>query len=221
MPQQNRFLNLLAQLHCQFPAKTQHQLWQQLVAAYSQPQRHYHTTEHIDECLQLFDHYRHLARHPAEVEFALWFHDVVYQPQATDNELQSAHWAIAVLQQGGVCKSVQQRIYALILATQHGIAMPQTADEQLLVDIDLAIFAAPPARFSHYQQQIRREYAPVPEAIFQQKRLEFLTTFAHSKIIYHTPTLREELEPQARLNLQHAIADLQISVTIVRTVLRR
>jgi predicted metal-dependent HD superfamily phosphohydrolase len=201
MQQQNRFLNLLAQLRCQFPAKAQRQLWQQLVAAYSQPHRSYHTTEHIDECLQLFDRYRHLAHHPAEVEFALWFHDVVYQPQATDNELQSAHWAIEVLQQGGVCKTVQQRIYTLILATRHDIAMPQTADEKLLVDIDLAIFAATPARFSHYQQQIRREYAHVPEAIFQQKRLEFLTRFVRKKTIYHTPTLRKELEPQARLNL--------------------
>jgi predicted metal-dependent HD superfamily phosphohydrolase len=206
MPQPNRFLNLLAQLRCQFPTKVQHQLWQQLVAAYSQPHRHYHTTEHIDACLQLFDRYQHLAHHPAEVEFALWFHDATYQPQATDNELQSARWAIAVLHQGDVCKTVQQRIYALILATQHGIAIPQTADEKLLVDIDLAIFAATPARFSYYQQQIRREYAHVPEAVFQQKRLEFLTTFAHSKMIYHTPVLREELEPQARLNLSCTVS---------------
>ena len=36
------------------------------------------------------------------------------------------------------------------------------ADEQLLVDIDLAILGADTARFAEYQTQIRREYAHVP-----------------------------------------------------------
>ncbi len=205
--QQERFLNLLTRLSCQLSAKTQ--LWSQIVAAYSQHHRSYHTIDHIGECLQCFDRYQHLAQHPIEVEFALWLHDVVYHPLATDNELQSALWAMNILHQGGVCKTIQQRIYALILASQHGMTTPQTSDEKLLVDIDLSIFSATAERFALYQQQIRREYAQIPEIVFQQKRKAFLTTFVQSQSIYYTPVIRNELEKQARLNLQHAITNLR------------
>src|SRR5690242_9270349 len=67
------------------------QAWyEHLSAAYGAPQRHYHNQQHIAECLAEFDSARHLALEPAAVELALWFHDAVYNPKASDNEEQSA-----------------------------------------------------------------------------------------------------------------------------------
>src|SRR5690348_4662021 len=68
-----------------------------LVHAWSEPQRHYHTLQHLDECLALFDETRDAAPHPAEVALALWFHDAVYEPRRHDNEQRSADWARASL----------------------------------------------------------------------------------------------------------------------------
>ena len=61
-----------------------------LLAAYAEPQRHYHSTQHLAECLHGFETVRHLAQRPAEVALALWFHDAVYDVQRHDNEAQSA-----------------------------------------------------------------------------------------------------------------------------------
>jgi len=197
-----RFTALLQQLNCQL-SDTQ-SLWQALMRAYSEPQRHYHTTQHLHDCLYQFDRYSASAKHPAEVEFALWFHDSLYQPQATDNEAQSAEWAITVLQEGKVCEKVQCRVKALILATQHDVVIPETADEKLLVDIDLAIFAASAVRFAEYQQQIQAEYTFVPAPVYQEKRPAFLQTMLERDVLYHTTAVKADLEVIAHDNLRQA-----------------
>jgi len=50
---------------------------QQLLAAWSETHRRYHTLQHLSECLAALELVRSTAPHPAEVEFALWFHDAV------------------------------------------------------------------------------------------------------------------------------------------------
>ncbi|HET8746111.1 MAG TPA: N-methyl-D-aspartate receptor NMDAR2C subunit, partial [Ramlibacter sp.] len=56
-------------------------LYNQLVAAYSEAHRHYHTLQHLRACLAHLDAAATLAQHPVEVELALWFHDAVYDPR--------------------------------------------------------------------------------------------------------------------------------------------
>jgi len=70
-------------------------LLERLLAAWHEPQRHYHTLQHLEECLTLFDELRDQAQHPLEVELALWFHDAVYHVRAHDNEACSARWTEA------------------------------------------------------------------------------------------------------------------------------
>jgi predicted metal-dependent HD superfamily phosphohydrolase len=179
-------------------------IYSELQAAYQQSHRHYHTLQHITECLQLFDEYQHLAEQPLAVKFALWFHDAVYQPQCFDNEQQSAKWALEVLQQGQVLETVQRQIYDLIMATAHQ-QPPKTHDEKLIVDVDLAILAALPARFAEYERQIRAEYDWVVEAVYQQKRKEILTQLYNNGDIYHLPELKNALEISAHANLQRVL----------------
>lgn len=64
--------------------------WKELLAAYSDAARAYHNLNHIADCLALFDEHRHLATNPVSMEFAIWFHDVVYDTHASDNEERSA-----------------------------------------------------------------------------------------------------------------------------------
>lgn len=200
---QQQFYQVLTKLSTSFKAAAP-KIWQDLQAAYQQPHRKYHTLQHISECLQLFDNYQHLAQQPLAVEFAIWFHDGVYQPQRADNEQQSAVWATQVLEQGQIDTAFIQQVQELIIATTHS-QPPQSDNEKLIVDIDLAILAASPARFAEYQQQIRTEYAWVAEDIYQQKRHEVLTRLYNNGNIYHHPEIKAALELSARINLLQAL----------------
>lgn len=176
----------------------------ELLARYAEPHRGYHTRQHLDECLALFGEFAHLAERPAEVEIALWFHDAIYDVHRHDNEALSADWARTALLDAGASTDTGERVAALVLATRHSVA-PQTADEQLLVDVDLAILGAAPARFAEYEAQIRREYAHVPPAVFSEKRAAILAGFVARPALYGTPALRERFEAPARANLQAAL----------------
>lgn len=177
-------------------------LFNQLVAAYSEGQRHYHTLQHLRECLLHFDAAAPLARWPAQVELALWFHDAVYDPQRTDNEERSAEWAARSVHAAGCGQEVAARICGLVLATKsHEAGSDADPDPRLLLDIDLAILGAAPARYAEYAQQIRAEYAHVPDDAFRARRRRVLAGFLARPRIYATDAYHDALEQRARANL--------------------
>ncbi|MBW8846678.1 MAG: N-methyl-D-aspartate receptor NMDAR2C subunit [Burkholderiales bacterium] len=180
----------------------------ELLARYAEPHRAYHTQQHLAECLALFAEVRRLAEHPAEIEVALWFHDAIYDVHRHDNETLSADWARTGLRDAGAAAKVAERVAALVLATRHSVAAA-TPDEQLLVDVDLAIFGAAPGRFAEYEAQIRVEYAHVPRLLFNEKRRQILAGFLARPVIYGTAALRARFEAAARRNLAMAIGDLK------------
>jgi predicted metal-dependent HD superfamily phosphohydrolase len=183
-------------------------LFNQLVSAYSQPHRHYHTLQHLRECLAHGEAASMLARRPAEVELALWFHDAVYEPQRDDNEARSAEWARASVLAAGCAEALAQRVAAMVLATQaHELSSDN--DTQLLLDIDLAILGASPSRFAEYERQVRAEYAHVPDAAFRAGRARVLEGFLARPRVYGTAAFHDALEARARENLGQALAALQ------------
>lgn len=175
-------------------------LCRELLARWSEAHRHYHTLQHLHECLALFDGVQALPEHPHEVEVALWFHDAIYDTRASDNELRSAHWAKQALADAGVPADVCERVHALVMATCHE-AVPTGIDAQVLVDIDLAILGSGPERFAEYEAQVRAEYAHVPGFLFRRKRRAILRSFLQRERIYSTEHFRARFERRARENL--------------------
>lgn len=171
-------------------------IFQALVERYHEPQRAYHTLQHIGECIS---HLTSVRSAPAEVAVAVWFHDAIYNPQASDNEKRSAAWARAVLGDAPVGRAVE----TMILATKHE-AVPQDAASRLLVDIDLAILAAPEPRYSEYEAQIRKEYSFIDDATWRIERQNVLRSFSNRAYIYGSAEFRA-LETRARRNLERSI----------------
>jgi predicted metal-dependent HD superfamily phosphohydrolase len=182
--------------------------YERLTDAYEQPQRHYHNQQHIAECLEEFDQARHLARRPVAVELALWFHDAVYDPKAGDNEEQSAALAERCLAECGMTDTLAETVAKLVLATKNHETDTE-ADAGVTVDIDLSIFGRDKKRFSEYEEQIRREYAWIPELAFVSKRVEILQRFLARERIFATEWFRNKYERQARRNLEASISRLR------------
>lgn len=181
-------------------------VFDELVARYGEVHRHYHTLDHVEACLAWLDVHAGLADRPAEVALALWFHDAIYDPRAQDNERRSAELARERLRALGVHPDATERIGAQIIGTQdHDV---DHGDCRLVVDIDLTILGTSPVVFDDFEQRIRREYAHVPDAVFQRGRRHVLERFLERPTIYRVPELREQLEAATRANLRRRVAEL-------------
>jgi len=169
-----------------------------LLTRHSEPQRHYHNLLHLSTLFSLLPAKPHL-------EFAIWFHDAIYDPTRSDNEAQSAQLAEQSLKRLGVSPALIQTVVAIILATQdHQSDDPDTA---LFLDADLSILGADRKTYIAYAQAIRDEYAWVPEALFRERRARVLQKFLSRQRIYQTPAFAM-LEQPARENLQHELQTL-------------
>lgn len=178
-----------------------------LAAAYAEPGRVYHSTEHIQDCLAELDQVPGLARNRDEVEAAIWFHDAVYLPGGSDNEEQSAELARAELSAAGVPADSVHRIAQLVIATEHR-ALPTDPDAQLVCDIDLSILGREPSIFDEFERRIRREYAWVPDSTYRRERSAVLSRLLRRSAIYQTQFFRHRYEATARANIDRLLSRL-------------
>lgn len=179
----------------------------ELITAWGSPGRQYHALRHLEECLRALASVRALTERPAELAVALWFHDAVHDVRRTDNEERSARWAGQALHRHGADAQAAARVHALVMDTCHA-ASPTSADGLWMVDIDLGILGAAPARYAEYEAQVREEYAWVPRWLYRRQRRALLRQFLRRDYLYGTPYFRMLLEQPARRNLEQAIAAL-------------
>lgn len=178
------------------------QVFNQLVAAYSSPGRYYHTLEHIQHVLDTIDTFKHQMQDFSAVQFAAWFHDVIYDTQAQDNEQQSASYAAEFLKHLGLSDRIITKTTSLILNTKHHQAEPDDFDAQVLLDADLAILGSNPQHYRQYALLIRQEYAWLADTEFLTGRKQVLQQFLHRDRIYLTQLMFRQLESTARKNLK-------------------
>lgn len=183
-------------------------LFEKLLEAYSEPQRHYHTLQHLVECIQKFEMVMDQTHSPRMIEVALWFHDAIYDVKGHDNEALSAKWAKESLIAVGAPMNEIEQIFNLIMVTQH-THVPKNLDEQMLVDIDLSILGESTERYNEYDIQVKKEYAWVPDEVYRVKRCEVLEMFLARPFIYNTAYFQKYFEAQARENLKRSIAQLK------------
>jgi predicted metal-dependent HD superfamily phosphohydrolase len=177
-----------------------------LVQAYSDSSRHYHTLQHIGCVLNTIQILQAYTQELAVVELAAWFHDVIYNTQAQDNEEKSADYAGEVLHSLSIPSSYVAKVKRLILNTKHHQA--DDIDSQVLLDADLAILAANPVDYQKYAHAIRKEYAWVSESDYIKGRTKVLEKFLQRQRIYFTLLMYEKSEQAARDNIQAEIKQL-------------
>lgn len=204
-----RFQRTWARLHGPDPAA----IYRVLTRFYGQPHRHYHTLAHVEDCLREADAFQ--AAEPAflsaemwhAVELALWFHDVIHQPGAQDNEERSADVFDAIASAAMVPPSFIAAVRRLILATKIDTPSP-TTEEQVIIDCDLSSLGYAPAVFRRSGVAIRKEYGFVPDKDFATTRRETFLRLSQRPGIFRTEFMRQRYEQQARANLTAALAAL-------------
>jgi len=188
-----------------------------LIAEHDGPGRYYHTRVHLEDVLTKLDWAKTALVEsselpPAErgmlfdtVELALWYHDLVYDAKAKDNEAQSRDLFLTHAGYFKLPGALRENVARLIDITAHH-KDAVTLDERLLTDCDLAILGAPPPAFARYDANIRKEYAHVPAAAYRMGRRKVLKGFLDQPSIYKTRAFQQAFEAQARLNLSAATA---------------
>ncbi len=179
-------------------------LFHQLIKAYSAKNRAYHNINHIQMCLSEFDRVKDRLNDPTEVELAIWFHDVIYNPRSLYNEEKSAEFATSNLNTCGISPIRINKVRELILATKHDRSI-NDSDTKYLVDIDISILGYPPEIYEYYENCIRKEYKWVPKIMYKKKRREVLLSFLDRGQIYQTRFFFDNYELQSRFNLENAI----------------
>jgi len=181
-------------------------VYDELWCRYCEGHRRYHTTAHIDYCLAQLDLAEHLMGDADAVEMAIWFHDVIYDPGASDNEHQSAEWFVE-LAEGYLDPAFVDRVRKLILATIPG-RFPQSLDEEFVVDIDLSSFASPWPLFKRDSLALREEFTHLTDKSFFAAQLEFYQSLLERPGLYFTPFFHERMEYTAIQNIRRYMKEL-------------
>jgi predicted metal-dependent HD superfamily phosphohydrolase len=181
---------------------------QQVLAAYTAPDRRYHGLPHIRHCLSEHESVRGVCPEALAVEAAIWFHDVVYDPPSPVNEEKSAEFADRALGQIGMPTTRIQLVHELILDTKHQ-APPRTQAGQYMADIDLSSMGGPFDRFEADGRDIRIEYHHVDDATFNHNRALLFERLLARPSIYYTQVFRDRYEAAARQNIQRSLSHLK------------
>jgi predicted metal-dependent HD superfamily phosphohydrolase len=159
--------------------------------------------------LRQVDTYRSLIKRPETVEFAIWFHDVIYDTRLKDNERRSAEWARRAM----VAMLVDERhippVMECVAATEkHEVISPRIADLPLFLDMDMAILGAKKPVYDQYSHLIRTEYSWAPIEEYRFARGKVLQDFLDRPALYFTTAMASHFEYQARQNLQSELREL-------------
>lgn len=175
---------------------------------YNQPQRMYHTIEHIQAMVNM--------AHDMGIELtstqlmAIWFHDIVYIPGSPHNEQMSTLLMETLFKQNlGLIDIAFPRVdldvvSQIILDTKTHI--PSNTESRIVLDLDMAILAAPPAEYKKYVENIRVEFIRYSDEDFNKGRSQFLTELLNCTI-YHTDKF-STFEELAKANIRSELASL-------------
>jgi len=174
-------------------------VYRELLSLYREPQRRYHTPEHIAHCLRQHAIAREAMEDPDAVEMALWFHDAIYAPGAPDNERRSADLFLERTQDT-FDEALRRKVDDLIMATDHTRG-PRTLDERFIVDIDLSSFGRPWPEFLRDSMAVREEFSYLSDAEFQRMQRPFLERLLARDRFCCTDFFAARHEARARHNI--------------------
>lgn len=183
------------------------ELWMELKQAYSDKKRHYHSLQHLDHLLSQLQDVKAQIKHWNTVLFTLYYHDVVYNAQKSDNEEKSAELAETRMKQLSVPTSIIQSTKRQILATKSHVKT-RDGDTDIFTDADLSILGQDWNTYTQYYKNVRKEYNIYPDFVYNPGRQKVLNHFLSMDRIFKTDYFYTRLESKAKQNLLNELNNL-------------
>lgn len=176
-------------------------LWNEIDRNYSDKNRHYHTLHHLANVLSELLEVKGNIRDWTTLLFALYYHDIIYNPIRSDNEEKSAELAGERMQQIGVTEDRIKGCKDQILATKsHTYTVD--GDTNYFTDADLSILGQSWEKYSDYCAKVRREYSIYPDVVYNAGRKKVLLHFLRMERIFKTDHFLKKFGTKAKDNLR-------------------
>lgn len=182
-------------------------IWNAFVSMYGDQNRYYHNFTHIHNCLTRLDYWHAPLAERDNIELALWFHDLVFDPKRADNKRASAGLAKHYI------KSHKQldRVIQLILATKHNAAKFDYS-EVTICDIDIQVFGADEERYQNYVQMRYKEAHDVEIDIYLMNRRHQINNFLSRNSVFSDTSYKNQFNEIAKHNLTNELNAIRLKL---------
>lgn len=202
---QHRFAELFQRFSTD--EKRQDQYWLEIQKNYSQSDRHYHNLQHLAAMLTELDAVNHDIQQREILDWAVFYHDIIYKITSKKNEEKSADLAVNRLKTLALPPVSLNKIHDVIAATKsHNLS--NCSDTNYLLDADLAVLGKAAEQYDRYAQQVRKEFAIYPRFLYNSGRKKVLEHFLNKERIYKTDFFVAKYEAQAMKNLRRELENL-------------
>ncbi|HIP50878.1 MAG TPA: hypothetical protein EYG94_02220 [Campylobacterales bacterium] len=174
-------------------------LWQEIEITHSQSTRYYHRLKHLEHIYKELETFEITPL----LEFAIFYHDIVYDAKRNDNERQSALVARERLEQLTVPQKLNEQVFQLIVETK--IHNASSEENKLFLDADLSILGSKEKNYNKYIQNVRKEYAIYNDTTYFTGRRKVLEMFLEKERIYESEHFYDLYENKARKNLEQEL----------------
>lgn len=187
----------------------------------TQPHRHYHNINHINDCLSELYNYESNMTHLTygdivAITHAIWYHDIVYNPYASEgiNEAQSADLFSQYHRGKRIGQDMVNIIAGAIAKTaKHTLTQPNLFEiTQVLLDIDLSGLGKPMHVFATNSTNIRQEYYNTTDMDVIKGRLAFFQKLNKRDSFYYTDFFKELYHATSKENVALEIEALLYAV---------
>lgn len=157
--------------------------------AWSEAHRKFHTLEHLFDILKKIKSSKFSAEEKEILTLAAYFHDVIYDPRASDNEEKCESLVLKI------CKHPEKPTVAEIVRATKTHEKTNSELINFFLECDSAILYSKNAQeLFDYEEKILKEYQFVDYSIYKQKRCEFLRLAAKQVNNSHLLALADYVE---------------------------
>lgn len=179
-----------------------------LVERWTEPHRHFHDVRHLGRVLAHVDELAEETHDADLVRLAAFYHGAVldtseaaaYAGRAGEDATAGAELAREELTYLGAPQAAVDRVVELVTSVGRHTAEADDVDAAVLCDADLAVLAVEPQRYRRYLEDLRAEYAHIPDEPFVRARAEILMRLVGRTRLFISP-LGAAWEEPARQNV--------------------